>query len=158
MSAVLLLHFIKTHLLWLSILLLYILPLFCLYFNNPLDCLNILGKKCWTICQFLHFFHINRVYNQGKIWRQILLELSIIYNQISKLLHIVKIHYSNYPHHQVKCIFHFHKTFIIEPILSTTFINECCNRFCRCNQTCHCVAMVSVTLLSRYQSRPLMYI
>ena len=32
-----------------------------------------------------------------------------------------------------------------------TFIVECCNRLFRCNQTCYCVGMVSVTLASHYQ-------
>ena len=32
----------------------------------------------------------------------------------------------------------------------TTFIVECCNHLFRCNQTCYCAGMVSVTSASRY--------
>ena len=31
-------------------------------------------------------------------------------------------------------------------------------RLCRCNRNCYCIGMVSTTSLSRYQSRPSMYI
>ena len=32
------------------------------------------------------------------------------------------------------------------------FIVVCCNRLFRCNQTCYCAGMVSVTSMSHYQS------
>ena len=40
-------------------------------------------------------------------------------------------------------------------IFFTTFIVECCNCLFRCNQTCYCAGMVSVTLSKSIKSRPL---
>ena len=66
----------------------------------------------------------------------------------------VKIDYSDFPKSfisRINEVYFFHK-YRYSIFFFTTFIVECWNRLFRCNQTCYCAGMISVTTTSRFQS------
>ena len=70
-------------------------------------------------------------------------------------IHPVKIDYSDYPKSfisRINEVYFFCIKYRYSIFFFTTFAVECCNRLFRCNQTCYCAGMVSVTSTSGYQS------
>ena len=69
----------------------------------------------------------------------------------------IKIHYSDYQKcfiNRINYVYVYFNKILLQCLLWNV-VTIC---FDRCNHTCYCVGMVSVTSASRYQSRPSLYI